>query len=68
MGINHKCQQIKDELIGRTGKRALLVEGTSDESFLRILLDRKFGKEWEKIWVLAEAGAGCPVDTWKAVF
>ena len=56
MGSNHKCQQIKDELIGRTGKRALLVEGTSDESFLRIFLDRKFGKEWEKIWVLAEAG------------
>jgi len=56
MGWQKTYRRIKEELIGQTGKRALLVEGADDESFFRIFLSRKFGAGWENVWVLASAG------------
>lgn len=55
-GWDKRRRQIKEELIGQTGKRALLVEGTDDVSFFRILLTRKLGANWESDWVLADVG------------
>ena len=55
-GWDKICRQIKEELIGQTGKQALLVEGTGDVSFFRILLTRKLGANWESGWVLADVG------------
>lgn len=55
-GWDKRRRQIKEELISRTGKRALLVEGPDDESLFRIFLSRKFGPEWENTWVLTSAG------------
>jgi hypothetical protein len=49
--------KIREELIGQTGKRALLVEGTDDVSLFRILLLRRWGAEWESDWVLADVGS-----------
>ena len=46
-GWDKRRRQIKEELISRTGKRALLVEGPDDESLFRIFLSRKFGPESE---------------------
>jgi hypothetical protein len=56
MGWQERRREIKEELIGQTGKQALLVEGADDEFFFRIFLDRKFEKIWENTWVLAGAG------------
>lgn len=56
-GWQKRHGEIKEALIGRTGKRALLVEGTDDVSLFRILLSRKFEAEWESAWVLAEGGS-----------
>jgi len=55
-GWDKRRRQIKEELISRTGKRALLVEGPDDESLFRIFLSRNFGPEWESTWVLTSAG------------
>jgi len=55
MGWKKTYRQIKEELIGQTGKRALLVEGAEDESLFRIFLSRKFGSDWENTWVLTNA-------------
>jgi len=55
-GCQKRRGEIKDERIGQTGKRALLVEGTDDVSFFRILLTRKLSANWENDWVLAHAG------------
>jgi len=56
-GWEKRRREIKEELIGQTGKRGLLVEGTDDVSFFRILLSRKLGAEWESDWVLADVGS-----------
>jgi hypothetical protein len=48
-------KEIKEELIGRTGKRALLLEGRSDVDFFRILLKRRLD-HWETEWELADCG------------
>lgn len=55
-GWQKRRREIKEQLIGQTGKRALLVEGTDDVALFRILLSRKLGAEWESDWALAEAG------------
>lgn len=56
-GWQENRRKIKEELIGQTGKGALLVEGTNDVSLFRILLTRKLGAEWESDWVLADGGS-----------
>ena len=56
-GWQKRRREIKEELIGQTGKRGLLVEGTDDVSFFRILLSRKLGAEWESDWVLSDVGS-----------
>jgi hypothetical protein len=56
-GRQKRRLEIREELIGQTGKRALLVEGTDDVSLFRILLLRKWGAEWESDWVLADVGS-----------
>lgn len=55
-GWDKRRKQIKEGLIGQTGKRALLVEGTDDVSLFRILLTRKLGANWESDWVLTDVG------------
>lgn len=55
-GWQTRRERIKERLIGRTGKRALLVEGRSDAALFRIFLSRKFGPEWETDWALADCG------------
>ncbi len=55
-GWHKRRGQIKEELVGRTGKQVILVEGPDDESLCRIFFSRKFGPEWENTWVLTSAG------------
>lgn len=47
--------RIRDEVVGATGKRVLLVEGTDDRAALEVLLGR-FSPSWERHWGIAEAG------------
>ncbi len=55
-----KIENIKIQLIGNTGVKVLLVEGSEDEDAYRIFLDRKFSG-WEKSWHLAQAGSKADV-------
>ena len=52
--ITHR--QIKEEIIGQTGKRVLVVEGTTDKTLFFLWLQRKFGANWENSWVICGAG------------
>lgn len=56
IGWQRKYREIK-ELIGQTGKRVLLVEGSDDAFVLRILLSRRSESDWEMRWTLAKAGS-----------
>ena len=50
-------RKIKDEQIGRTGKRLLLVEGSDDVAAYRIFVGKKTGNQlWEQSWLLHPAG------------
>lgn len=48
-------QTIKDELVGKTGVRVLVVEGVDDKAFLTNLLDKKTGG-WANQWAVGVAG------------
>jgi len=50
-----RISKIRDEQIGATDKKVLLVEGNDDVSAFRQLLDRQ-APGWESQWALAEAG------------
>ena len=46
-------QRIKEEHIGQTGKRLLLVEGSDDVTAFSIFLEKKRGnQQWEQQWLL----------------
>jgi len=47
--------RIREEVVGATGKRVLLVEGTDDKAALEVLLGR-FSPSWERHWGIVEAG------------
>jgi hypothetical protein len=53
--LDERIEQIKTQFVGKTGLRVLLVEGPDDVDAYRIFLGRKF-PEWEKAWLLAQAG------------
>jgi len=55
-GWQSRRDKIRDEQVGQTGKRVLLVEGQDDVAVYGILLSRRFGAAWEKDWALAAAG------------
>lgn len=55
-GWQRRQDEIRDEKVGQTGKRVLLVEGQDDVAVYGILLNRRFGAAWEKDWALAAAG------------
>ncbi|MCW7555578.1 DUF4435 domain-containing protein [Endozoicomonas gorgoniicola] len=49
-------REIEEEMIGNTGHRVLLVEGTDDVAAFSVWMTKSFGAEWENKWVVAEAG------------
>ena len=50
-------QRIKEERVGQTGKRLLLVEGSDDVTAFSIFLEKKRGnQQWEQQWLLHPAG------------
>ena len=53
--LDDRIQEIKNQYVGNTGVKVLLVEGTSDVDAYRIFLDKKFSG-WENDWHLAYAG------------
>lgn len=55
-GWQKRRNRIRDEKVGQTGKRVLLVEGSDDVDVYGILLDRRFGTDWERDWILADTG------------
>lgn len=55
MNIRELIADIRDEQIASQNKRAIIVEGKDDVEAFTILLNRAF-PEWERHWILAEAG------------
>jgi hypothetical protein len=55
-GWQKRRDKIREEKIGQTKKRVLLVEGSDDVDVYGILLNRRFGAAWERSWVLADTG------------
>ncbi len=55
MSPNERIAEIKTQLIGNRGARALIVEGTDDLVALSQFLGKRF-PGWESEWVIAEAG------------
>ena len=49
-------QSIKDELVGQTARRVLIIEGTEDEAFVTALLDQLAPSQWESKWTIGVAG------------
>ena len=49
-------EAIRDELVGKTGVRVLLVEGADDKAFISNLLDKKKPGAWENEWAVGVAG------------
>lgn len=50
-----RIQEIREQKIGNTRKRALIVEGTDDSHAFKSFLNKVY-PDWETIWVVAEAG------------
>lgn len=48
-------QSIREELVGKTGVRVLIVEGEEDKAFITSLLDKKNPGGWELRWTVAVA-------------
>ncbi|MCK0506218.1 DUF4435 domain-containing protein [Aromatoleum anaerobium] len=53
--VQERIAQIRTQLVGESGARVLLVEGSDDVDAFRIFLDKKF-PAWEQAWHLVEAG------------
>jgi len=53
-GANKRLQEIREEYVGNTGKKVLLVEGEDDADAYSELLNRKFSG-WEDNWIVAHA-------------
>lgn len=52
---DERIQEIKTQLVGKTGVSVLLVEGSEDVDAFRIFLNAKY-PTWEKTWLIAAAG------------
>ncbi len=50
--INKLIQKIKNEKIGVTGKKVLMLEGTDDVDSFSLFLENKIGPQWEQHWTL----------------
>ena len=59
-GWEKRRDEIRETQVGQTGKKVILVEGTDDENAYGILLNRKFGSDFESNWVMAPAGHKTP--------
>ncbi|NQU04036.1 MAG: DUF4435 domain-containing protein [Syntrophaceae bacterium] len=55
-GWERRRDEIRETQVEETGKRVILVEGTDDVSVYGILMDRRFGSDFEKNWVVTYAG------------
>ncbi|MBK1720307.1 DUF4435 domain-containing protein [Thiocystis violacea] len=55
MAKGYSRKEIKEQLIGVQEKRAVLIEGTTDQQAFEILL-RRFVADWDRRWVLAQVG------------
>jgi hypothetical protein len=55
MNTSERIAEIKTQLIGNRGARALIVEGTGDVEALSVFLGKRF-PGWESKWVIAEVG------------
>ncbi len=53
-GIERKIKEIKEQKIGNSTKKCLVVEGTDDVRSLELLLS-KLNQNWNEAWVLAGA-------------
>ncbi|NMG55712.1 DUF4435 domain-containing protein [Aromatoleum aromaticum] len=53
--VQERIAQIRTQLVGESGARVLLVEGSDDVDAFRIFLDKKF-PAWEQAWHLVAAG------------
>lgn len=54
-GLDKKIREIKEQKIGNSQRRALIVEGSDDVRTFEVLLE-KLEPNWSHQWVLAEAG------------
>ncbi len=54
-GLDKKIREIKQQKIGNSQRRALIVEGSDDVRTFEVLLE-KLEPNWSSQWVLAEAG------------
>ncbi|HIE00284.1 MAG TPA: DUF4435 domain-containing protein [Thiotrichaceae bacterium] len=67
---NDSFEKIRDEKVGNTGKKVLLVEGKDDADAYSELLNRKFFKcstKWEEKWIVTHAeGKQKVIDILKA--
>jgi len=55
-GWERRRDEIRETQVEETGKRVILVEGTDDVGVYGILMDRRFGSDFEKNWVVTYAG------------
>lgn len=55
ISVNKLIQKIKDEKVGPTGKKVLLLEGADDVDAFSLMLNKKVGNLWEQNWTLAFA-------------
>lgn len=71
--VDQRIQKIKTQLVGNTGVRVLLLEGSDDVDAFRIFLDQQF-MGWERSWHLEPSGGKKAVldmlvkePTWRGV-
>lgn len=55
MGVSKTIQDIKQQSIGNSNKKAIIVEGKHDQQALAIMLD-KLSTSWKSDWVITKAG------------
>ena len=53
--VQQRIRTIEEEKVGASSKRVLLVEGVDDVYAITAFLNKRY-REWEKYWVLSEAG------------
>ena len=53
--VADRIAEIKEQRLGNTGKRVLVLEGTDDVDAFEIFMGRQF-PDWEMSWALAHAG------------
>ena len=55
-GWKKRRDEIRETQVEKPGKKVILVEGTDDVNAYGILLNRKFGSDFESHWVMTHAG------------